>query len=75
MEQAAEILELDVKTLRKWRYKKIGPPSFRLGGRVKYREGKLYKWIEEQEKNDPHSNPLIDPSRAPVLPRMRKAKH
>lgn len=37
-----------VGTLRYYRHKGIGPRSFRLGGRVVYKESDVEAWIEEQ---------------------------
>jgi predicted DNA-binding transcriptional regulator AlpA len=37
MPEAAERLHKPIDTLRYWRQKGIGPPSFRLGRRVMYR--------------------------------------
>jgi DNA-binding transcriptional MerR regulator len=37
-----------VPTLRFYRHKGIGPKSFKLGGRVVYKESDVELWIEEQ---------------------------
>ena len=36
-------------TLRYWRAIGYGPPSFRMGRRVVYRESKFLGWVAEQE--------------------------
>jgi predicted DNA-binding transcriptional regulator AlpA len=36
-------------TLRYYRSSGIGPASFRLGGRVRYRRAEVLAWIAEQE--------------------------
>jgi len=36
-------------TLRWWRHIGYGPPSFRVGGRIAYREDRLSEWLTEQE--------------------------
>lgn len=36
------------RTLYRWRSEKTGPPYFRLGGAVRYREDELNAWIEAQ---------------------------
>jgi hypothetical protein len=67
---AADYLGYEVNTLRKWRLKKIGPPSFKVGGKVAYRVAALNAWLAEQEASDPHSNPALDPVNAPVEVRL-----
>jgi predicted DNA-binding transcriptional regulator AlpA len=37
-----------VPTLRFYRHKGTGPKSFKLGGRVVYKEGDVEAWIQEQ---------------------------
>jgi excisionase family DNA binding protein len=44
--EAADLLRAPVATLRYWRHRKIGPPSFRLGRRVLYRRDDLRAWID-----------------------------
>lgn len=61
---AAEYIGYEVSTLRKWRWKKIGPPSFKAGGKVAYRIAALDRWLAEEEAADPHSNPALDPVNA-----------
>ena len=63
---AAAYIGYEVSTLRKWRLKKIGPASFRIGGRVAYRKDVLDAWLKAQEASDPHSNPALNPANAPV---------
>jgi DNA-binding transcriptional MerR regulator len=46
--EVAEITRLAPETLRYWRWKGIGPKSFRLGSRVVYRETDVLAWIEGQ---------------------------
>lgn len=36
-------------TLRYWRHASVGPPSFRLGGKVFYRRSAVMAWIQAQE--------------------------
>lgn len=42
-------LKIPVGTLRYYRSCGSGPPSFRLGGRVRYRRSAVLAWIAEQE--------------------------
>ena len=37
-------------TLRYYRSTGVGPASFRLGGRVRYRRAEVLSWIAEQER-------------------------
>jgi predicted DNA-binding transcriptional regulator AlpA len=48
--EVAEITRLAPETLRYWRWKGMGPKSFRLGSRVVYRESDVTAWIEEQAR-------------------------
>jgi predicted DNA-binding transcriptional regulator AlpA len=43
-------MRLAPETLRYWRWKGMGPKSFRLGSRVVYRETDVIMWIEEQAR-------------------------
>jgi predicted DNA-binding transcriptional regulator AlpA len=52
MKEVSEITRIDVDTLRYWRHKGEGPPSFRLGRRVVYPEPELYRWIQAQARKD-----------------------
>lgn len=43
-QQAAELLSISVKTLQRWRWKKVGPEWCKLGKRVAYPKDKLINW-------------------------------
>ena len=45
---AARFLNLQVKTLRNWRSKKIGPDYIRYGRAIRYRIGDLERFLEER---------------------------
>jgi predicted DNA-binding transcriptional regulator AlpA len=70
---AAEYLGYAIDTLRRWRVKKKGPASFRVGGKVAYRQAVLDAWLAHQEASDPHSNPELRESSAPVEHRISAA--
>ena len=71
---AAAYLGYEPCTLRKWRnVRKIGPASFKVGGKVAYRIAVLDAWLAAQEAADPHSNPALNPVNAPVEPRLAPA--
>lgn len=46
--QASDRLNRPIATLYDWRYRKVGPPSAKLGGKIYYRETDLEAWIEAQ---------------------------
>ncbi len=50
-EQVSKELGIPVGTLRCYRSTGIGPKSFKLGGRVRYRRADVVAWVEEQERN------------------------
>jgi predicted DNA-binding transcriptional regulator AlpA len=52
MKEVAEITRIDLDTLRYWRHKGEGPPSFRLGRRVVYPEAELHRWIQAQARKE-----------------------
>lgn len=43
-------LKIPVGTLRYYRSCGVGPASFRLGGRIRYRRGDVMAWVDEQER-------------------------
>jgi predicted DNA-binding transcriptional regulator AlpA len=47
MEEVAEILGVPMTTMRYWRKRREGPPSFRVGKFVKYRPADVRAFIEE----------------------------
>lgn len=47
-EQVAELLQVETGLLRRWRYERRGPASFKVGKYVRYRGEDVLSWIEEQ---------------------------
>ncbi len=45
--QVSEITGIAEGTLAQWRYKKIGPPWYKLGRHCRYDEAELLMWIQE----------------------------
>lgn len=45
----ADRIGVDRTTLRVWRHREVGPPSFKVGGRIVYRESELTAWLAVQE--------------------------
>lgn len=48
LEDVSALLQVPVATLRYWRQRGEGPPSFRLGKRVMYRRADVGAWVDEQ---------------------------
>lgn len=48
MPEVASALQTPIDTLRYWRQKGSGPPSFRIGRRVMYREAEVTSWVDRQ---------------------------
>jgi DNA-binding transcriptional MerR regulator len=46
--EAAAVLRRPEETLRYWRWRGLGPPSFKIGRRVVYDRSDLLGWIEDQ---------------------------
>jgi DNA-binding transcriptional MerR regulator len=50
--EAAQLLGVSVKTMRRWRHEMTGPPYKKLGdgrnGRVVYSEADLVEWLESR---------------------------
>jgi excisionase family DNA binding protein len=50
-QQAAALLQLSPRTLRRWRVEGKGPPFIRLGSRrVRYRREAVMDWAQRQEQ-------------------------
>ena len=46
--ELATYLEVPVKTLYAWRYRREGPPAFRVGRHLRYRWSDVQKWIQQR---------------------------
>ena len=44
--EAADLLDLSVRTLQSWRMRRAGPPFVQVGRAVRYRRRDLLTWIE-----------------------------
>ena len=52
-EQAAALLQLSPRTLRRWRSEGKGPPWVALGSRrVRYRRAAIQAWLEAHERTE-----------------------
>jgi len=48
IEELARYLDVPIGTLYQWRYRREGPPGFRVGRHVRYRQSDVQEWIEQQ---------------------------
>ncbi len=48
--ETSQLLRAPVATLRYWRHKGEGPPAFKVGRRLVYRERDVQAWIESQRR-------------------------
>jgi excisionase family DNA binding protein len=48
VQELAAYLNLPVKTLYSWRYRREGPPAFRVGRHLRYRWSDVELWIQQQ---------------------------
>lgn len=49
IEDVSTYLMLSPKTLYGWRCKKYGPPSYRVGNKIRYRPDEVRAWLDAQE--------------------------
>jgi predicted DNA-binding transcriptional regulator AlpA len=47
-EDVAKHLSVPVALLYKWRYARVGPPGFKIGRYLRYRESDVLAWIDAQ---------------------------
>ena len=48
VQELADYLGVPVATLYQWRYRREGPPGFRVGRHLRYRWSEVEAWIERQ---------------------------
>lgn len=48
VQELADYLEVPVKTLYAWRYRREGPPGLRVGRHLRYRCADVERWIQRQ---------------------------
>ena len=48
VQQLANYLDVPVKTLYAWRYRREGPPAFRVGRHLRYRRIDIQRWIQQR---------------------------
>ena len=47
-DQLAEMVNVPVGTVRKWRHEGTGPPALKVGRHVRYRLADVEAWLEER---------------------------
>ncbi|MPZ71126.1 MAG: helix-turn-helix domain-containing protein [Actinobacteria bacterium] len=52
VQELAEYLAVPVATIYQWRYRREGPPGFRVGRHVRYRRSDVEDWIESQLREE-----------------------
>lgn len=53
VEELADYLGVPVATLYQWRYRREGPPGFRVGRYIRYQRTDVEQWIRDRLKADP----------------------
>ncbi|MCH7583464.1 MAG: helix-turn-helix domain-containing protein [Acidobacteria bacterium] len=48
VQDLAQYLGVPAGTLYQWRYRRQGPPGFRVGRHLRYRQADVEVWIEQQ---------------------------
>ncbi|MEV5142047.1 helix-turn-helix domain-containing protein [Streptomyces syringium] len=71
--EAAMYLGVAPSTLRTWRHRRLGPPSFCVGSKVVYRLTALDAYLADCEMSDSRSNPDLDPRNADMRPRRDRS--
>ncbi len=48
VEELADYLGVPVATVYQWRYRRQGPPGFRVGKHLRYRWNDVQRWIQQR---------------------------
>ncbi|MGH8936986.1 MAG: helix-turn-helix transcriptional regulator [Acidimicrobiia bacterium] len=51
VQELARYLDVPVATIYAWRYRGEGPPGFRVGRHLRFRQSDVEQWIKHQLKN------------------------
>lgn len=46
--ELAAYFQVPEATVQQWRYKRVGPPSVRVGRHIRYRPAEVEAWLERQ---------------------------
>lgn len=49
--EVAELLGVPVDTIYQWRYKRTGPPGFRVGRHLRFDPRAVRRWVEDQSED------------------------
>ena len=52
VDDLANHLNVPVATIYAWRYRRQGPPGFRVGKHLRYRHADVEKWVNDRHKSD-----------------------
>ena len=44
----SHLLHVSVPTLYGWRYRRVGPPAYRIGRHLRYRRSEVEEWLRDQ---------------------------
>jgi excisionase family DNA binding protein len=55
VEDLADYLDVPVATIYAWRYRRRGPPGFRVGRHLRFRWGDVEDWIEGRITQTSHT--------------------
>lgn len=50
VKRLAEFLSVSPYSVRRWHRQGMGPPSFRVGGMIRYRRSEVEAWLEAQRE-------------------------
>jgi excisionase family DNA binding protein len=55
VEDLASYLEVPIATVYAWRYRRQGPPGFRVGRHLRFRWSDVERWIEDRITQTSHT--------------------
>ena len=55
VEDLADYLDVPVATIYAWRYRRQGPPGFRIGKHLRFRWSDVERWIEDRITQTSHT--------------------
>ena len=54
VEDLADYLDVPIATVYAWRYRRQGPPGFRIGRHLRFRWSDIERWIEDRITQTSH---------------------
>ena len=55
VEDLADYLDVPIATVYAWRYRRQGPPGFRIGRHLRFRWSDIERWIEDRITQTSHT--------------------